>query len=232
MKDFIRSVSVDYSDAKISFFKIYIAKSVEVSRDYIWHRHNYYELHFSRGDVARYTFEDEVVDLLPGEMMIISPGRPHKTLEMINGTKKPDVIPMTVTRSGNGQAFFEFFDFALKNAGGKKFKMPHISRDILSDFNRAELYDSYIGMCKLKASASELIYQLFLMLASDRNENLPRSENNIFILLDNLVNYPDITLQEMSSITNYSKRHISRLIVQYYGMTLTELRKKHKKSEK
>ena len=228
MKDFIRSVSIDYSDAKISFFKIYINKSSGDSSNPIWHRHNYYELHFSKGDVARYTFEDEVVELHAGEMMIISPGRAHKTLDIISGTKKPEVISMTITRSGEGDSFFEFFISALERANGKRFKIPNLSKELLSDFNRGELYENYLGICKLKASASELIYHLFSILATDKNAFLPRKGNNIFIMLDSLVNYPDITLEEMSEITNYSKRHISRLIVRYYGMSLTELRKKYK----
>ena len=45
------------------------------------------------------------------------------------------------------------------------------------------------------------------------------------VLIDVLVNRPDMTVQKIAAATNYSQRQISRIIKQRYGMTLTEFKK-------
>ena len=51
------------------------------------------------------------------------------------------------------------------------------------------------------------------------------SKTEIPVLLDNLINRPNITLDEIAAATHYSKRHISRLIKQQYGVSFSVLRK-------
>ena len=78
-------------------------------------------------------------------------------------------------------------------------------------------------MCKLKNAGTEFIYRLFQQLLPT-DLLLTHSNTDTDILIDNLVHRPDITLDDIAKASNYSKRHVSRLIRQRYGGTLSQLR--------
>ena len=79
MKNGVNAIPLIYGDAEFCFYNINI--HAEADGAPIWHRHGYYEIHVCRRDALRYTFEDKTVTLQAGQILIISPGMPHVSID-------------------------------------------------------------------------------------------------------------------------------------------------------
>jgi AraC-like DNA-binding protein len=75
--------------------------------------------------------------------------------------------------------------------------------------------------------AAGFIYQLFAHLVENASIAVPGKQDAL-VLMDNMINRPDVTLAEIASTINYSQRHTARLIEKYYGTSLSQLRKDKK----
>ena len=86
------------------------------------------------------------------------------------------------------------------------------------------------GICHLKSVAAELIDLLFQSTVGNTDHFLCEKQEPM-ILIDNMINHPEVTLEEIANATNYSKRHVARLIKQQYGVSLGILKKQSQKGQ-
>ena len=113
---------------------------------------------------------------------------------------------------------------ALNNAALKPLVIDDIADVELSVFAKTELYQTFLGVCKLKQVASDFICKLFGVIL-DGNDFSTNDSTDKMILIDNLINYPDISIKDIARLSNYSERQISRLIKKNYGVTFKELKR-------
>ena len=85
---------------------------------------------------------------------------------------------------------------------------------------------------RLKAAAACFLSDLFHLLSpyATKTDTAPEPpcDSEVAVLLENMVNRPDITLEQIAAATNYSTRHTARLIKKIYGASLSEIRRSRK----
>lgn len=218
LENLAEKVSLQYGDADISFYNIKVTSKVGIKMR--WHSHKYYEIHFWSKGNATYHFPDGEVDVKAGQMLIIPPDIDHKPIGHYNEGSLT-VVSMSVERIDGEQKFYQAFEDALnKNA----FKAVDFSFADIKTFEYTELYRSVLGVLKLKQVAACFVERLFTLLLSNNNPQIVSGKASA-VLIDTLVNHDGTTLEEIATATNYSKRHITRLIKKTYGMSLRELRR-------
>lgn len=220
MENFANRIVLNYGDAQISFYNIKVSDGKE-DPQMIWHRHRYFEIHFALDGNNVYRFSDKEVLLQQGEILIIPPDMNH--YPVLSDNRNILVIPLSVERVEGEQHFFEAMQEALIMNSLTPIKFKFEDAAFLS---RGELYNSVLGVLKLKQIATDFTYRLFSMLIG-YNPSIT-SGNAVMVLIDTLVNSVNVTLDDIANATNYSKRHLTRLIKQNYGMTLTEIKCKNK----
>lgn len=224
MKNYAESVSLQYGDAEISFYNIKItAKGGGVSM--LWHSHRYYELHFVEAGSVKYLFRNSEVTVNSGEMVIIPPGVEHYSI-FDQSTSSLRVIYMSVDQTDGSQRFYSALTKALTSHSLRAVSFHY---NELKPFEYTELYRSVLGVLKLKQVASDFTHKLFTLILSDNNPSIASGKASA-VLIDTLVNRDGTTLDEIAEATNYSKRHVTRLIKKTYGMTFSELKRKAKEN--
>lgn len=226
MDKLVGSVTLQYGDAEISFFCVNIQGQEDIAR--IWHRHSYYELHFATDHVPAYQFRDRSIALQPGELLIVPPDIPHSSRESSELTaRRLTVVSMDIRRIDSKERFYDIFVSLLEQNTMTPLAFPDFSKAELDLFRQNALYSSFLGVCRLKSVAADLVCRLFSYLGKGSHVTVDgQREQESFVLIDNLINHPTITLADIAAATNYSKRHISRLIKQHYGMSLSAFRQK------
>ncbi len=222
MDTFVDHIALNYGDAALTLFNIGVKKAA--TEDAIWHNHCYYELHFILEGSYTCSLEGRQVTVAANEFLIIPPQVHHWTSKQdpTCGDKRY-VISLALDRGDGQEKLWHVFSQALENLALTPVSCTGLHRQQLEVFANKQLYSTVLGMCKLKAAGAELIHWLFDRLLT-KDPLLVRADTDTAILIDNLVHRPDITLQEIADASNYSKRHISRLIRQRYGCTLSQLR--------
>ncbi len=225
MENFAESISLQYGNAEVSFYNIKITPKSEVKMQ--WHRHRYYELHLAVEGSFSYRFHDGIVTLDAGQMLIIPPDVEHFSVDVTNG-HKINVVSMSITEIDNEQKFYS----ALTEALNKNACHPiAFSYSDVKVFEYTELYRSVLGVLKLKQIAACFVEHLFTLLLSNNNPQIA-SGKALAVLIDTLVNRDGTSLSEIAAATNYSKRHVTRLIKKTYGMPLSEMKRRQKEKTK
>ena len=222
MKTDASSVSINYGDAEISFFNIKL--DFPVQSDVVWHRHNYYEIHVCRQAHIDYTFEDKNLTLHEGELLIIPPHVPHVSVTKENQAfASLYVISMDISMVRGDKNFFDTLVCALSQASLRPLCIKRACRLDLEIFSANSSYHTIKGVCRLKAVGAEFLSLLFNSIVSDDRDIYSKRETTI--LIDNMINLPNITLEDIAKATNYSKRHVCRIIKEKYGSSLGKIKK-------
>ena len=108
----VNFVELEYADAKVTFFDFEVNKNNSVSQQ--WHKHIYYELHFSFDRTIEYKFEEYTLTLNPGEMLIIPPLVSHESVNYDTALKNFTVISLEVKKTQGDIGFYEAFTEGLK----------------------------------------------------------------------------------------------------------------------
>ena len=219
MEHLVESVSLQYGDAEIVFFNI--KTPLSKSEKGHWHTHLFYELHMAQKGRVEYRFRENTIRLEPGELLIIPPEVEHYSAILCDQSS-PTVVSMSLHQVESDQKFYAIFQQALWRNARKPIRFTAQDIDVLEC---VPLYRSVLGVLKLKQSAAEFVNRLFQRLMHD-SSLYAVSDNAKQVLLDVLVNMESVTLDEIAAATHYSKRHVSRLIRKFYGIPLSQLKKK------
>ncbi len=229
MEHLVDNISLVYGDTKISFFGIKLDDLSDLSS--VWHRHNYYEIHYCTDKQRKYDFQDKSICFNFKEIVIIPPNVNHKTFADFDVYKNPPAtLAFTVSKIKGDILFYDKITEALDNNSLKPLVIPEISSEDIFMFHDIELYNNFLGICQLKSVASGLIYHLFGNILSDTSL-VKRNNESVTVLIDNLVNNLQYTFHDIAEITGYSQRQLSRIIKKHYGLSFTELRRKMKEEK-
>jgi hypothetical protein len=169
-------------------------------------------------------------DIQKGKMIIIPPDTVHTSI-IPEGKKKPTVLSLSFERVDGDERFYDnFLSLLYKNA-----LVPISVRDLYDvDFGvlcNSKIYNTMLGQLKLKSVAADFLYKFFKLINGGEVKTVGGGRD-INVLIDNLINKPDITVRKISEVTNYSQRQITRIIKQKYGMTLTDIKRMKKTYDK
>lgn len=231
----IRTVSMEYGDTRISIYLIHLSQEYKAplpdSRS-VMHSHFYYELHYAAQGQYLYRFSDRDILLRQGEMLLIPPNVLHGAIDKESDAYTPHVVSLSLTATEAAGKFYPAFSAMLSDAAMHPMQAPASLPDQIRILQQKALYDSVLGVCRLKAAAADLISDLFYLLrpcgAEAETMPEPPCDAEVSVLLENLVNQPDITLEQIAAAINYSPRHTARLIKNTYGSSLSEIRRSRK----
>ncbi len=221
----VKKVFLDYGDARITFYIVDLFFP-PCGVPYL-HSHCYYEFHFLAGNAFTCCLKDRDVELKAHEFIIVPPDFLHCTTKSKLPAEKLYTISLTIDKIGGTEKFYDTIISALHAHVLKPLSFPRRLEDSLFILCQKENYKHIQGVFQLKAAAADFVAWIFQQLLTE-TVPLQAAAGNNMVLIDNMINGADITLEEMAEATNYSKRHISRLIMQRYGCNLSELRRQRK----
>lgn len=233
--DSIRTVSMEYGDTRLSIYLIDLAEDHKAplpDARPVMHSHFYYELHYAARGQYLYRFSDREIFLRQGEMLLIPPNVIHGAIDKESDSFTPHVLSLSLTATEAAGKFYPAFSAMLSDAAMRPMQAPASLPDQINILQQKALYGSVLGVCRLKAAAGSLISDLFHLLrpygAEAETMPEPPCGAEVAVLLENLVNRPDIPLEQIAAAINYSPRHTARLIKNTYGVSLSEIRRSRK----
>ena len=233
----IRAVSLDYGDTRFSVYLIrlpeeYRNPELMPCRSHMMHSHFYYEIHYALRGQCRYQFADRELTLQEGQMLLIPPETLHAAVEPVSEHHELRVISLSLAETDGAGRFYSAFLAMLDAAACTPLAAPSGFGDYVDVFQQRDLYGTVLGICQLKAAAASLVCDLFHQLSPFVPEAQAAPDLScdaeVAILLENMVNRPDISLEQIAAAVNYSTRHTARLIKSIYGTSLSEIRRSRK----
>lgn len=224
MDSMIEHVTLNYGSIDLSFFCVSLKREDKYAP--ILHRHDYYEIHFSGSGHYEYQFGDKTVSLLPNQIIVIPPDVLHYSVDLLK-KPMPTIVSFSMDAKCQDKKLYSSLVSALESISIKAIPFNNVSADELMLLHKPQLYSSFLGACRLKAIASDFIYKLFSIALRGKDFTVS-DDKNALILIDNLINIPDISIKDIAVATNYSERQVSRLIKNHYGQTLSQIRKQSK----
>lgn len=221
MESSIRSISFNHGDTGFRFWSVWLPAAAD---DVVTqHSHAFYEIHTVRRGTVTFHLSDTTVTVGAGESLIVPPHTLHGTTrDMADRT----AVAFSIEKLDGGDRCFYRFKRALDEAALSPFAFADLSNEDL--LMHRELYLSFSGKLQLQAAASTFVWRLFTRLCEDA-DTTAQDDGDIRLLLDEYVYRYETSLDEIAAATNYSKRHLSRLIKQCYGLPLSKLRKQNRK---
>lgn len=228
MKEQITGIYLDYGDAVFRIYHICMPPVTDPLPN--MHSHRYYELLFSTQEGLLYQFEDGTVSVGSNQILIVPPNTPHASLS--KDKEKAGGLCFTLTLQKGRGGFYDAFEQALQRHAKRPIHIPASLLQSLRTLNEGDWSGSLRGYCRLKAAASAFLFSLFEVLdafsSTERSTGADLEREDIQVLLDNLLQYPSLSLREIAREINYSERHTARLIQKFYQMSFSELRKRQK----
>lgn len=223
MNSAVRSVTLTYGDAQFSFWNVFIPPSSNEMDVPVQHGHAFYEIHMAKNGPLTYHLSDTVVSVRAGDSLLISPHTLHGTCADV-----ADRVPVafSLKKTESGERYYDTFKAALDTHTLRPFPFADYKNgEILT---KSDLYRSFAGKLQLQAAAASFLHHLFSLLASDATVSAD-ADRDVLLIIDEYIYRPHCTLDEIAAATNYSKRHISRIIKLHYGTSLSKLRKQNHK---
>ncbi len=224
MNSAVLSLSLTYGDAQFSFWSVHIPPSSNEDDVPIQHGHAFYEIHMVKNGPITYHLTDSVVSVKTGNALLIPPHTLHGTNADI-----ADRVPVafSLKKVESGDRYYDVFKAALDAYTLHPFPFAdHHNGEVLM---QKELYRSFAGKLRLQEAAASFLCHLFTRLASDCTVSAD-ADRDVLLIIDEYIYRQHCTLDEIAAATNYSKRHISRLIKQQYGTSLSKLRRQNRKA--
>lgn len=229
MKEQINSICLDYGDAAFRVFHISILSSSEISHNP--HSHQYYEIHLCAQGTYNYEIEGTVIPLHANQMLIIPPSVTHIPVHRADRYHSA-VLSFSLSEKKGKIGFYRAFEDALSQHASHPVTVPSCLLQQLVAIERSDWSGSMKSYCQLKAEISALILSLFETLGAFAAHKgiggLEHDREDVCVLLDNLLNNRSLSLKEIAERINYSERHTARLIQKYYGLSISDIRKKQK----
>lgn len=153
------------------------------------------------------------------QMLIIPPHSVHKSVEFKDD--KYDFMVLTLKFSGEKEdVFYKYFNSVFSKNSLKCLPFQHeIVEKILEMYEEID-ERSCLKNIYLTSRATEILYLLCKLFTDDKSQ--------CDVIIENLVNNSEISLNNIARQINYSPRQTERLIKKLYGKNLKEIREEYK----
>ncbi len=231
MKEYVFSnVDVEFGDAR---FEISVVHGVENDEnaemaDYspLLHQHIYYEIFLFTEGKGELVTENAREVVREDEILIVKPGIWHHPVK--EEGNHAVVLSVLLSRGEGDAGCYDYFKKTLDNFSMCAVRISDGLRKKFLQFDKIERAEDFRTRCMRKVDGYVFLAALFDDLNGFENAEVEilskRGESETMAMFEAMRNNTDITLKELAKRMNYSTVHVSRLIKQHYGMTLTEIR--------
>ncbi len=233
----VNGTTLHFYDAKCKFYKVVeLLFDLEKKNNSLiptqtnqLHSHTYYEFHYLVSGDNTYDTTDKSIHLDCGEFIILPPGTLHQPT-IFNNSFKSIVISLSIEKTDGPEVLYKNLIKCLNECALKPLKISKAMLDTITALSSKNILvrHSVEEYLFFHAKCSNLVYLLYKELrelCGEKDDIFLHTEiSDIMVILDNLINHPEISLSEIAEIIGYSERNTSRLIYNTYGMSLTEIR--------
>ena len=190
-----------------------------------YHQHPFYEIQFSTADTMTFLVEEQYFQLHKGQAILIAPGHPHSMITY-EAMDERIVISFNLIRVDGDAGYYDYFSSLLSRFTYCVMDISDAFWTYLLRFDSMSENTSIGSHCRYIADAYDFIFRLMEEIGciGDNAIHSFPTGNDMKYLLENMVYDFRYSLPEIALRLGYSKRHISRLIHQRYGMSLSALR--------
>ena len=194
-----------------------------------YHQHPFYELHFCKEGTISFTVEEKEYTVEAGQAILIAPGHPHFPMSDVKTCQRIVIsfnMTRDMTRAEGDEDFYDFFSSLLALYTCDILPVSDGLREKLLLLESLSGAGNIMERCRYIAAAYGFI-SCFMEELNCSREDIHRKyapENDLQLMLENMVYDFRYSLPEIAQRLGYSKRHVSRLIRQKYGMSLSALR--------
>ena len=227
----VRGIEVVFGDAR---FEVYVTHDIPDKDGNIYaphfapllHQHIYYEMIFCTKGSAVFETDQVHETFCEGEVVIVRPGLWHHPVD--KKACKVCVVSVFLSHGGENTGHYDHFRKVLEDFSQRPISVSSKLLRMVQEFDRIEEKDDLKGYCFRKAEGYTLLATLFDELNGYSGAaSVKQPENNehwTVALFEQMRNTDGLTADELSEKLGYSKVHISRIIKQNYGITLSEIR--------
>lgn len=225
----IESEEVCFGGTSVSLHKILEPVNYNPSEGML-HTHCYYELHLIVQGSYTYRIKDASIQVNAGELLIIKPEHVHRAVVQKNGVQIV-ILGLSLKALQPCDSFYPYFVKSLDDNASVPLCLPRPLFHNFISYSLLSADSSIRSLCHRKLEACEVIVRLFELIGSDSVVRSEAAPTGFDIVLETLIQNPEITLQEIAVRMGYSQRQLSRKIKEKYAMTFRQLRKEIKENE-
>lgn len=233
----VNGTTLQFYDAKCKFYKVVEllfdfekknSKFIPTQTNQL-HSHTYYEFHFMISGSNNYDTTDNSVHLDSGEFLIFTPGVLHQPT-VLNNSFRSIVISLSVENTSGPDVLYKNLIRCLNGCALKPLKISKPMMDTITALSSRNVLvkhsvEDYLMFHAEYSKLIHLLYKELRELMGEKDDTFLYTEiSDVMVVLDNLINHPEISLSEIAEVIGYSERNTSRLIFNTYGMSLTEIR--------
>ncbi len=204
------------------------------------HSHQFYELHLVVSGEGTIDFGEKSVVLRPGEIVIIAPGKEHLPIQITGENAENLTLAFSVQKVLGDEGPFEYFSETLHDLTEEPVVWtppPELISD-LRLISKMSQTGSLRDYCYVKTVCCRAIFLLFdhvnrfraeKKFYEEKNSNIVKKNKSLDkesmnIVLENLLNEPDIPLAQVARRLGFSERQTQRMILQLYGKSFRSVR--------
>lgn len=227
----VKTIPIQYGDAQIKCHKIYSSGTlIDVnSGEGTFHSHKYYECHFMEKNSTKLRTVNGDITISQSEMLIIPPDFGHFSI-IPDDSFQSHVFEFSlecVESDNNG--IYKLFKELLDKSSLTPIKISQKLLSLTRDFSQSS-FDGTIGdYCASIAQVANIVSALFNEINTcNTTKKLTVDMTDIKTMIDAYVSMPEKTLDDLAQVTAYSRRQISRIVRNLYGMSLSDLRNRRR----
>lgn len=225
-KLFASDVEVTFCDTAFNLFEFEPCVNSGKTNP-IYHKHAYYEVHLGIGRECAFTSNHCELTLKNGTFIVIPPGEYHYTLPL-DQMSKMLVFKLTISKINHHE---HIYDRIMERLNEIKLSLIPATDALMR--SASQLVQSHErapqNTCRIKIAAYQMVYDLLESLQifnepvqTDTHRNKSGMD---LVVLEELVNTGNYTLNEIAVLLGYSEKQTYRMILKIYGMPYRELRK-------
>ena len=219
------NVKIEYVDLNFPGCLFQLSKFFTLDLDdneslHLFHKHSYYEFHFSPYTSYEITTHEKTYTLETDTLFIIPPHLSHYSI--CTCANKSIVLNVDLKMLEVNSVFYDYFKKSIDSNCLKQIKISSDIKKCFYNFNNISNNGTIKNHCVLKLSALNILTSL---LTDDDSITHKRKKEQIDILLENYVNTPTYSISQIAENLNYSQRQTARLIHEKYNMSLGDIRR-------
>lgn len=216
----IEYVDLNFPGCLVQLSKFLTSNMSDNESPCLFHKHSYYEFHFSPYACYDIVTQEKTYTLGTGTLFIIPPHLSHYST--CTYADKSIILNVDLKILEGDSVFYDYFKKSIDSGSLKQIKISDDIKKCFYSFNNISNNDTIKNHCILKASALNILTSL---LTDDGSITHKGKKEQIDILLENYVNSPMYSLSQIAENLNYSQRQTARLIHEKYNMSLGDIRK-------
>ena len=216
----IECLDLNFPGCLFQLSKFLTSNPITNENSCIFHKHSYYEFHFSPYAYYDIITQEETFTLEKDTLFIIPPHLPHYSTLAVAANSI--VLNVDLKMLEGDSVFYDYFKKSIDSNCLKQIKVSNDTKKCFYDFNNISNKGTIKNHCILKLSAMNILVSL---LSDDDSITHKSKKEQIDILLENYVNTPAYSLSQIAENLNYSPRQTARLIHEKYNMSLGDIRK-------